>query len=74
MKNIHVLKTSFSSKIGRFIDTQKITLRSSTDIPRGENVNIYITSDEEIKEGDWVFGTFINACPAIRQLTMKKKL
>ena len=62
MGDIHVLKTSSSSKIGRFIDTQKITLRSSTDIPRGENVNIYITSDEEIKEGvgQWYLDKFLN--------------
>ena len=53
MKNIHILPTDKPSILGRFIDTNNLFLRVSNDIPRGENVNIYITSDEEIKEGDW---------------------
>lgn len=53
MKNIHLLPTEKPSILGRFIDTNNLFLRASNDIPRGENVNIYITSDEEIKEGDW---------------------
>jgi len=55
MKNIHVLPTQKLSKLGRFIDTGKLSLRTDDDIPRGENINIYITNDEEIKEGDWIF-------------------
>ena len=51
MKNIHLLPTDKPSILGRFIDTNNLFLRVSNDIPRGENVNIYITSDEEIKEG-----------------------
>jgi hypothetical protein len=54
MKNIHLLPTEKPSRLGRFIDTGKLSLRTDDDIPRGENINIYITSDEEIKEGDWV--------------------
>jgi len=54
MKNIHILKSDQPSKIGRFIDTRNLSLRTPTDIPRGENVEIYITNNEEIKEGDWV--------------------
>lgn len=54
MKNIHLLPTDKPSILGRFIDTNNLFLRVSNDIPRGENVNIYITSDEEIKEGDVV--------------------
>ena len=53
MKNLHLLPTEKPSILGRFIDTNNLFLRASNDIPRGENVNIYITSDEEIKEGDW---------------------
>ncbi len=53
MKNIHVLPTDKPSKIGKFLDTNSLILRSDKDIPRGENVNIYITSDEEdINEND----------------------
>ena len=54
MKNIYILPTDKPSVLGRFIDTNNLFLRVSNDIPRGENVNIYITSDEEIKEGDVV--------------------
>ena len=54
MKNLHLLPTEKPSILGRFIDTNNLFLRASNDIPRGENVNIYITSDEEIKEGDVV--------------------
>jgi hypothetical protein len=57
MKNIHILPTDKPSRLGRFIDTNNLFLRTTDDIPRGENINIYITSDEEIKEGDWfIFG------------------
>ena len=53
MKNIHLLPTDKPSILGRFIDTNNLFLRVSNDIPRGENVNIYITSDEKIKNRDW---------------------
>jgi hypothetical protein len=55
MKNIHVVLAEKSGRVGIFVDTQELTLRSEKDIPRGENVNILITSDEEIKEGDWIY-------------------
>ena len=51
MKNIHILPIQKLSKLGRFIDTGKLSLRTDDDIPRGENINIYITVDKEIKEG-----------------------
>jgi hypothetical protein len=54
MKNLHLLPTDKPSRLGRFIDTGKLSLRTDDDIPRGENINIYITSNEEIKEGDWI--------------------
>ena len=50
MKNLNLLPTDKPSVLGRFIDTNNLFLRASNDIPRGENVNIYITSDEEIKD------------------------
>jgi hypothetical protein len=55
MKNIHVVLAEKSGRVGIFVDTQELTLRSEKDIPRGENVNILITNDEEIKEGDWIY-------------------
>jgi hypothetical protein len=65
MKNIHLIPTDKPSRLGRFIDTGKLSLRTDDDIPRGENINIYITVDEEIKEGDWLlviddFETYIH--------------
>ena len=55
MKNIHVISTDKLSRLGKFIDTNNLFLRNLNDIPRGENVNIYITNDEEIREGDYSF-------------------
>lgn len=53
MKNIHVLPTDKPSRL--FIDIEDNKLKIT--IPLGGehmmNQNIYITSDEEIKEGDW---------------------
>ena len=53
MKNLYLLPTDKPSILGRFIDTNNLFLRVSNDIPRGENVNTYITSDEKIKNRDW---------------------
>jgi hypothetical protein len=53
MKNIHILPTDQPSRLVKIKDTFFIT--SSVDIPGGTFYNIYITSNEEIKEGDWVF-------------------
>lgn len=36
--------------------------------------HIYITSNEEIKEDDWVFDIFKNACPVIRQLKTEEEV
>jgi hypothetical protein len=63
MKNIHVISTDTLSRLGRFIDTNNLFLRTYNDIPRGENVHIYITDDEDIKEGDWfIRGDEIHKC------------
>jgi hypothetical protein len=57
MKNIHILPTD---KPSRFWITNLGNLARCQDVEPikkalGNNVNIYITSDEEIKEGDWVY-------------------
>ena len=60
MKNLYLLPTDKPSILGKFIDTNNLFLRVSNDIPRGENVNIFITSDEEIKEGDWYLDSLVH--------------
>jgi hypothetical protein len=57
MKNIHVLPTDKTSRVfitkdeGLGFDNQML---ENTELDC-QNQNIYITSDEEIKEGDWFF-------------------
>ena len=51
MKNIHLLATDMPSRL--FYNAGSALLFTSYKSRNG--VNIYITSDEEIKEGDWVF-------------------
>ena len=52
MKNIHLLPTDKPSRL--YKDGEKLKL--DIDSYGVNNQNIYITSDEEIKEGDWVLG------------------
>lgn len=57
MKNIHVLPTDKPSRLYLFKkrlilgDLKTVVFKNSGAV----NQNIYITSDEEIKEGDWYF-------------------
>lgn len=53
-KNIHVLPTDKPSKL--FYNVGGALLFTNYENHNG--VNIYITSDEEIKEGDWVLGDY----------------
>ena len=78
MKNIHLLPTEKPSRL--FYNKKDSIFTIDNDF---ENVieedwfqdyNIYITSDEEIKEGDWVFDIFKNACPVIRQLKTEEEV
>jgi hypothetical protein len=43
------------SYIGKYKDTGDLVYNDKTDIPRGEMQHLYILSDDDIKEGDWVF-------------------
>lgn len=57
MKNLHLLPTDKPSRL--WLSTRKENYLIFDKFPRGgaeyvEPKNIYITSDEEIKEGDWV--------------------
>jgi hypothetical protein len=57
MKNIHVLPTPKPSRLylhsNNELQLRTNIIRTSEDY-LGTNQNIYITSDEEIKEGDWI--------------------
>jgi len=54
MKNIHVLPTDKPSRL-RITSKDKLILSTIPVGSKGETQNIYITNDEEIKEGDWVY-------------------
>jgi hypothetical protein len=51
MKNVHLIPTDKPSRLGRFVDTDNLFLRTPNDLPRGENVNVCITNSEDIKDG-----------------------
>ena len=76
MKNVHLIPTDKLSRLGRFIDTNNLFLRITNDIPRGEDIDIYITSDGEIKDC-WVLNThanevyFLDGYYGIQQITKK---
>ena len=56
MKNIHILPTDKPSRLYKSKITQDVFI-SDNRSQHGDatyNVNIYITSDKEIKEGDWI--------------------
>ena len=59
MKNIHVLPTDKSSRLHLIEDTLTITSDYKNSVCDGE-VNIYITSNEEIKEGNWCYNSINN--------------
>jgi hypothetical protein len=54
MKNVHILPTDKPSRLHLIEDVLTFTNKYKTSVCDSE-VNIYITSDEEIKEGDWCF-------------------
>ena len=60
MKNIHVLPTDKPSRL--WVNNLRRRLELDKDVLIGSNTaqHIYITSDEEIKEGDWLFSTITN--------------
>jgi hypothetical protein len=70
MKNIHVLPTDKPSRLCYVICTEKATLTLFEDAmdkaSRFFPQNIYITSDEEIKEGDWFITDKNTICKCVR--------
>lgn len=58
MKNIHVLPTDKPSKLC-YDKHNNLVFDSNARFVKPDNKqHLYITSDEEIKEGDWVYGLF----------------
>jgi hypothetical protein len=53
MKNIHILPTNKPSKKGDVVIWNGLKIWDGVGVQPHHNLNIYITSDEEIKEGDW---------------------
>jgi hypothetical protein len=53
MKNIHILPTDKPSRLVQRRITKEIKTSLLDNPQLWNNINIYITSDEEIKEGDW---------------------
>jgi hypothetical protein len=54
MKNIHVLPTEHTSRLHKIGNEWALTHNANSN-PFAKQQNIYITSDEEIKKGDWVY-------------------
>lgn len=66
MKNIHVLPTDKPSRLFKH-QLNEITLNISKHLlQRNYGFNIYITSDEEIKEGDWYLTSKNTLCKCIK--------
>jgi hypothetical protein len=61
MKNIHILPTDKpSSKLIKHKVFNEVKISSLKNLMYWDNVNIYITNDSEIKEGDYIFETDTN--------------
>jgi hypothetical protein len=61
MKNIHLLPTDKPSRLLKTIPKSNLILAKENTIgSHWQNQNIYITSDEEIGEGDWYLDTTVN--------------
>jgi len=62
MKNIHVIPTDKPSRLFLNVINNKLLIDDDNTLekvlPSGSYQNIYITSDEEIKEGDWFMSDF----------------
>lgn len=54
MKNVHILPTDKPSRLVQRRITKEVKISSLNNPQLWNNINIYITSDEEIKEGDYV--------------------
>ena len=55
MRNLHLIPTEKPSRLHLKSDGFYLTKEENSFIPYSYPQNIYITSDEEIKKGDWVY-------------------
>jgi hypothetical protein len=60
MKNVHLIPTDKPTRLFKVSGELKLT-RNFDFYNGSEYQNIYITSDEEIKEGDWFYWTVANS-------------
>jgi hypothetical protein len=74
MKNIHVLPTDNPSRLC-LSNNSILTIieEANYTFSHIQSVNIYITSDEEIKEGDWYINTFVSEREQKPQTHTEKK-
>jgi hypothetical protein len=69
MKNIHLIPTSQPSRLVKFFTNKFHLCKEILPIQDEEQYqNIYITNDEEIKEGDWFISLYSNSIQ--RELTL----
>ena len=59
MKNIHIIPTNKPSRLQLQMNG-KLHIDNGKTIALRSNQNIYITSDEEIKEVDWCYNSINN--------------
>jgi hypothetical protein len=73
MKNIHIIPTDKPSRLWKNNLLQGKLELSEEVLPYNTSQNIYITSDEEIKEGDWFMSDF-NSFPIhnIKELSKRE--
>jgi hypothetical protein len=55
MKNIHILPTDKPSKKGDIVVWNGLKIWNGIGEPPHHNLNIYITSDDKYKVGDWIY-------------------
>jgi hypothetical protein len=73
-KNIHILQTDKPSRL--YLTTHEYIFEEGYSLPTDEceNKNIYITSDEDIKEGDWFLNTLNNQVNKCDDLIYEKNV
>jgi hypothetical protein len=61
--------------IGRMIDTGMLYYRVSSDIPRGVGQHLYLTSNQQVKVGDWVVDGDVLYCASLHDAdTVREKV
>jgi hypothetical protein len=58
MRNVHLLPTNKPSRLIQKRITNELKLSSLNNPQLWNNINIYITSEEEPKDGEWVYNEY----------------